>query len=328
MTQNTAAAMADIARRLRFSRTTRYRTIARTLPYVYRHAIRKSFRKSGSARSSTIELYQPEFARFVHDLYCAMFLRGYRQSTGYPVDRSTGLLAVLYVVFIYLFDDEFEVRRRRGESTDAETIIAADGVHQVWDVIGGYLRATGRDDEIRWYIKEVLTSADFDSYKQNTQEALARNGFDATRRVVEFDSGTILGTMYNLIRIFNKHSHHEQCADEFKNLGMAGKFLDDMADYADDVEHMNPNLLDALAAERPSDFALARSALAAGEPITLRWWQANCPVTFADYFRRTFDYYYRVSAPALRLPLDIYLMLLGTRRFWTVSTVRASRRPD
>ncbi len=282
MTRSAAPAMADIARRLRFSRTTRYRTIARTLPYIYRQAIRKSFRSSASARSSTAELEQPEFARSVHDLYCAMFLRGYRQSTGYPVDRSTGLLAVLYVVFIYLFDDEFEVRRRLGESTDAESIIAAS----------------------------------------------SGNDFNATCKVVEFDSGTILGTMYNLIRIFNRHSYHEQCAEEFRNLGMAGKFLDDVADYADDVEHLNPNLLDALAAERPADFALARSALAAGVPITLPWWRANCPVTFENYFRRTFDYYHQVNAPALRLPLDIYLMLLGTRRFWTVSTVRASRRAD
>jgi len=313
-------------RELRFSRLQRYRTIARVLPYVYQQALRKSFRSSPAARASTAELDQPEFGRLVHDLYCGMFLRGYRQSSGYPVDRATGLLTVLFTVFIYSFDDEFEVRRRRGDSTDGDVILAASGVADIWGTIGAYLDATGRDDEVRRSIKGVLLSADFDTYRRNTAKALAKNNFGVTRQVVDFDSGTVLGIMYDLIRIFNGHPYHEHCALEFRNLGLAGKFLDDMADYADDVRHENPNLLDALAATRAEEFASARSALASGTLITARWWRDNCPATFEEYFRWAFGHYNQVHAPALRLPLDVYLMLLGTRRFWTISTVRASRR--
>lgn len=192
--------------------------------------------------------------------------------------------------------------------------------------MGAYLQAMGRDDEIRRYIRRELTSARYDSYRQDLATARTAGGFAVMRRAVEFEAGVTLVMMYNVIRLFNDHPHHERCADEFRNLGMAGKFLDDVADYADDVQHENPNLLYALTTEQPVDLAAVRSALAKGELITARWWKENCPAIFEQYFRWTFSYYRQVRAPALRLPLDIYLTLLGTRRFWNISTVRASRR--
>jgi hypothetical protein len=312
----------------RFSRHDRYRTICWTLPYIYKHAIRKSFRSTPQAHASTADLAHPEFRRVVHDVYCDMFLRGYRQSTGYPVDRSTGLVVVLFAVFMYVFDDEFEVRRRRDAVTDVEPIVESPGVAEIWDTLGAYLRAMGHGDEIRRYIMTDFFGAGFDGYRRDIKDAEASGGFPATVRLVEFDAGSVLHTVYHLIRLFNGHSFHQPCADEFRNLGMAGKFLDDMADYADDVQSGNPNLLDALAAEQPAELAAARSALAVGELLTMRWWREHCPATYERYLLRTFGYYDQVNAPALRLPLDIYLTLLRGRRFWTVSTVRASRRKD
>jgi hypothetical protein len=312
----------------RFSWSDRYRTICLTLPYIFDHAVRKRFRATPQARLSTAALRHPEFHRVVHDVYCAMFLRGYRQSTGYRVDCSTGLVVVLFAVFMYVFDDEFEARRRRGASTDVEAIIEAPGVADIWATLGAYLRATGRDDEIRRYIVSDFFGAGFDDYCRDIGEAKAGGGLAATVRVVEFDSGEVLRTVYHLIRLFNGHPYHQPCAEEFRNLGLAGKFLDDMADYTADVESGSPNLLDALAAERPADLAAARSALAAGELVTMRWWREHCPATYERYLRWTFQYYDQVTAPKLRLPLDIYLALLRTRKFWTVSTVRASQRGD
>jgi hypothetical protein len=311
---------------LRFSRSDRYRTICRTLPYIFNQAVRKSFRSTPQAHASTAGLAHPEFRRVVHDVYCDMFLRGYRQSTGYHVDRSTGLAVVLFAVFMYVFDDEFEERRRCDANTDLEAIIESPDVGEIWDTIRAYLRAMGRSDEIRQHIMSDFFAAGFDDYRRDIRDAETGGDFLVTKRVVEFDSAAVLGTVYNVIRLFNGHPFHQRCAEEFSNLGMAGKFLDDMADYADDVQSRNPNLLDALAAEQPGELATARSALAVGEPITMQWWRKHCPTTFERYFIWTFRYYDRVKAPALRLPLDVYLMLLGTRKFWTVSTVRASRR--
>jgi hypothetical protein len=309
-----------------FTRSFRYRTLRRTLPYVANHLLRKPFRSSPEARASTAHLTSPEFHRVVHDLYCDMFLRGYRRVTGFPVEHSTGLVLVLFAVFIYAFDDEFEKRRLRGDGTEVEQILAAPAVLEVWEAIGAFLRATGRTDELRHHILTEFLGAGFDGYRRDVEEAATRGGFAVTVRLVEFDSGASLRTAYHLIRLFNRQPIHHPCADEFYHLGMAGKFLDDMADYVDDVRFGNPNLLHAMAAEDGSNASAARAALLAGEPITMRWWAQHCPATYQRYLRQTREHVDRVAAPDLRLPLDIYLTLLASRKFWTISTVRASRR--
>ncbi|MGW5151864.1 hypothetical protein [Rhodococcus koreensis] len=306
----------------RFSRWDRYRVIAAALPYIADHAFRKPFRTNPQARSSTTELDHPEFQRVVHDVYCAMFLRGYRESTGYRVDRATGLAAVLFAVFMYVFDDEFERRRRRGEATEVTAIIDSPSVAVIWKALNIYLNATGRDGAITRYIKEDFLGGGFDAYRRDIADAEASGGLAAIMRVVAYDSGEVLHTAYQVIRLFNGHPYHERCAQEFRNLGLAGKFLDDMADYAEDIGSGNPNLLDGFAAEQPDDLARARAALAADEPVTMHWWRERCPVTYERYLRHTGRHYDLVVAPRLRLPLDIYLMLLHSRRFWTVSTVR------
>jgi hypothetical protein len=303
-----------------------WRTVWRTLPYILDHAVRKPFRSTPHGVAAIAAVSNPEFHRVVHDLYCDMFLRGYRQSTGYRIDRSTGLALVLFAIFIYAFDDEFEDRRRYGNNTDVEPVINSPCVAEIWQTIGAYLRATGHSDEIREHILTDFFGMGFDEYRRDIREAAVSGGFATTLRLVEFDSGRALRTMYHLIRLFNRQPYHKECAEEFYNLGMAGKFLDDMADYTDDVRSANPNLLHALATEEPADLVAAQSSLEAGEPITMRWWSEHCPVTYERYLRRTFGYYDQVTSPALRLPLDVYLALLRSRRFWRISTVRTSRR--
>jgi len=312
--------------RTAFSRTDRYRTIWRTLPYIVDHGLRKRFRATPPARSSTASLTHPEFNRVVHDVYCAMFLRGYREATGYRVDRTTGLAVVLFAVFMYVFDDEFEHRRRSGIDTGISEILQSTGVAAIWQAMGDYLHATGRDDTIRDYILNEFLARGFDRYRSDIQDVEAGGGLRSTLQVVEFDSGEVLRTVHHLIRLFNDHPDDNACAEQFHNLGLAGKYLDDMADYTEDVTSGSPNLLDAHAAESPADLRAARSAVAAGERLTIGWWRERCPVTYLRYLDQTFAYYEQVTASRLRLPLDIYLALMHTERFWTVSTVRTSQR--
>lgn len=310
-----------------FTRSARYRTIWRTLPYVLVHTTRKPFRATPYARSTTTSLTNKEFDRVVHDLYCDMFLRGYRQATGYPADRATGLVLVLFAVFIYAFDDEFEERRRRGDhATDTESILAAPGVAEVWQTLGNYLQAAGRSDEVREYIVTGFLGAGYDEYRRGVGAFPAEGSFSAVLRLVEFDSGQALHTAYQLIRLFNAQAYNADCAEEFRSLGLAGKFMDDMADYAQDVRRKSPNLLHCLVQENQEDLTAAQQALARGDLITTRWWAQHCPATYNRFLAQTATYYEQVRAPGLRLPLDVYLALLGTRKFWTISTVREPQR--
>jgi hypothetical protein len=308
-----------------FTRAERYRVLVRALPYIYSQAIRKSFRVSQAARSSTAELANPEFDRVVHDIYCSMFVRGYRQVTGYSPDLGTGLAIVLFTVFIYTFDDEFEKRMESAADTSVESIIAAPEVAAVWQALGSYLAATGRNDAVRQHILRSFADG-FDDYRKNVAGGRSESGFKHIKQLVEFDSGGALDTVYHIIRLYNGHPFNQECATEFFNLGMAGKFLDDLSDYTHDVQSGSPNLLHALVGETPAERDAAASALADGQTVTLPWWQAHGAVTLARYLDMTREYYNQVKAPALLLPLDIFLMLLGTRKFWKISTVRASRK--
>src|SRR4029453_15044611 len=104
----------------------------------------------------------------------------------------------------------------------------------------------------------------FDRYRSDVDAVERGAGLPATVRIVEFDSGEPLRPAYHLIRLFNGHPHHEPCAEQFRRLGLAGKYLDDMADYTADVSSGSPNLLDAVAGLGPVEPAAARSAVVGG----------------------------------------------------------------
>jgi hypothetical protein len=94
---------------------------------------------------------------------------------------------------------------------------------------------------------------------------------------------------------------------------MAGKFLDDIDDVSEDNESRSPNLIQALATEHESDRITLASALSARHHLTLYWWARHCPRTFESYFQQVFKYYGQISDRTLRLPVDIYLLILLSR---------------
>ena len=101
------------------SRRHRYKTMLRVAPYIHRHGIRHSFRQPPEARAALAPVTHPELNRVVHDVYCDMFLRGYTEATGLATHRLTGLAVVLFAAFMYVFDDEFEMRLGEpGAATD------------------------------------------------------------------------------------------------------------------------------------------------------------------------------------------------------------------
>ena len=297
------------------ARAQRYRTAGRLLPYALRHIVSKPFRSSTQARLATTDLRSAEFRRPAHDMYCEMFLNGYRQATSYTVDRSTGLALVLFMVFIFEFDEEFERTKQLGDPPDYLALIDAPPVTGVWNALCDYLHAFGRDQEIIGHVLSTFAT-NYDDYRRCVAEAARQGDFATTVCLVERDSGLTLLTMYEIIRLFNGHQYRADCARQFFALGMAGKFLDDIRDMADDVAAGDPNLLFALTLANERDRAALEAALQDGTRITMWWWSRNCRTTLETYLSHTYRYYDRVTDPELRLPLDICLTLLYSRGYW------------
>ncbi|MFJ8713828.1 hypothetical protein ACIRD9_11670 [Streptomyces violaceus] len=263
----------------------------------------------------TEHLRSPELRRAAHDMYCEMFLKGYRQSTSLPVERSTGFALVLYVVFISTFDVEFERARQQRDLLDYPSVLGTPPVAELWTALTEYLRAFRRDDEITGHVQSTF-AAHYEDYRRYVTDTVARTDFGTTLKIARMDSGLTLRTIYEIIRRFNGHRPDQDCAEQFFALGMAGKFLDDMRDMVDDVSAGEPNLLYSLTASNERDLGVLQGALRQGRPITTWWWQEHCPNSLSEYFRHASGYYDRVTAADLRLPLDTLLSLLYSPRYW------------
>jgi hypothetical protein len=309
----------------RLTRGFRYRTAWGLLPYALRHLIIKPFRSTPEAELLGARLKNPEYRRAAHDMYCEMFLDGYRETTSLRVSRATGLAVVLFMILIFTFDQEFERSRRLGKPPDYQAILNSPGVAEVWGALAQYLQAFGRDDEVLEHLRSTFAT-NYDDYRRCVSDATSQVGFEATVRLVEHDSGRTLQTVYNIIRLFNGHQTHPQCESEFFALGMAGKFIDDLRDMVDDVAAGDPNLLHSLTYENQDERAVLEAALRSRDPITLGWWSRHCPSSLGSYFDHTFHYYDQVTSATLRLPLDICLALLHSRRYWRTPIHRSPAR--
>lgn len=304
----------------RFSYARRVRIAARLLPFVMWHFLGRPYRLSRSAKQATRHLNDPESRRLAHDIYCTMLLRGYRRLTGYPVNGATGLVAVLFAIFIYTFDQQFERQRRNGTLSGYEAIIYSPPVSAIWTALAGYLRAYGRDEAVLEHVCSTF-AAYYDSYCAQVGQAVTYPDYRVAVKLVEHDSGLAMQTMYHVIRLFNDHPFHSECARQFFALGMAGKYIDDIADVADDCAAGNPNLMHALVSGNKGEERIVGSAIEAGERLTLSWWSRHCPVSFNAYLRDAFRYYDQISDRILCLPVDVYILILHSSRFW-----RAQRR--
>jgi hypothetical protein len=286
----------------------------RVFPYTLRHLYIKPFRSVPAALPIEARLSNQEYRRSIHDMYCEMFLDGYEQLTSLRVSQDTGLALVLFSCFMYTFDQEFERCWQPADPPHYLNIIDIPVVAEIWGALGEYLTAVGRL-EVLTHLLDTF-SAHYDDYCRCMGLAMTGGGFEATLRLARYDSGRTLIAMYDIIRLFNGHGAHRQCADEFFAIGMAGKFFDDLRDVADDVSGGSPNLMYAFTAEHPVEGQVLAEALSRQHQFTLEWWSANCPSSLTSYFRHAFQYYDEVRSSRLRLTLDASLMLLGSQRYW------------
>jgi len=287
----------------------RCKTASRLLPYAVRHMGIKPFRSTPQAKIISAGFDNWQYRRAAHDMYCEMLIQGYQQVTSMPVSPDAGLAVVLFVVFIFTFDQEFERRSQSGKMLGYPIILATPAVSRAWQALTLYLEQFGRSESIAEHLLRTFEEH-YVSYCRYLDDAVSANSFGAVLKLVEYDSGRSMLAAYEIIRLFHGHQQHQACAHQFFALGMAGKFLDDFRDVAADVASGNPNLLYALTSEHEGEKQALEAALRERRHIALRWWRRHCPESFGSYLDQAFAYYDQVRSPKLQLPLDICLALL------------------
>lgn len=296
----------------RLSVSSRFKTASRLFPYFVRHMSTRPLRAAPLAQRFAADFDNWQYRRIAHDIYCEMFIQGYQQITELPVSADTGLALVLFVVFIFTFDQEFERRCRIGSTIDYPDILDTPVVAQAWHALARYLDVFGCADTILEHISRAFAE-NYGEYCWWFNEAKNTASIESTVKLVEYDSGRAMQTVCDMIRLFNDHQPDPRCAQQFFAVGMAGKFFDDFRDVAEDADGGMPNLLYAYASAHRETRAELDRALQNRVRVTLRWFSRHDPEVLGLYLDRAFGYYDRVRSDKLRFTLDICLALLGSR---------------
>src|SRR5258708_5214980 len=162
----------------------RFKTASRLLPYVVRHMSVRPLRSAPQARLVSAEFDNWQYRRIAHDIYCEMFIQGYQQITALPVSADTGLALVLFVVFIFTFDQEFERRCLKGITIDYPVILDTSQVAEAWSALARYLDAFGRADPILEHISRTFAE-NYAEYCWWLDEAKRTLSIESTVKLVE-----------------------------------------------------------------------------------------------------------------------------------------------
>jgi hypothetical protein len=289
---------------------------------MYRHVVMRRFRRTWAARSTTKEISSPELQRRAHDVYTEMLLNGYRDFTGLTVLPNTGLAVVLFMSFMFVFDQEFESRREDPRANRFDEVRRAPQVDAIWQGYVTYCHLLPRGSDAVDLV-EAQFERHYATFRQCERVARDKRDLDSTTYLVELDSGLTLLTVYDIIRILNGHGHDFECRNQFRAVGMAGKFLDDLRDVAEDVRADLPNLFYASTAGSLQERSILAGAIRREDALSMNWLGSNCPTSYRRFIDLTISHYRRVMTPALRLPLDLIWALLGTRRYWSHPIRRA-----
>ena len=112
-----------------------------------------------------------------------------------------------------------------------------------------------------------------------------------------------------VVCLFNAHELESTILDDYYLLGMAGKFVDDMADLLLDREKGYLNLLNALLCQTPTELEAFQLAVHQKKQRDAFWWEEYCPDTYIRYLEYIEYYYNQLRSSKLRLVCDLMMII-------------------
>ena len=248
--------------------------LGRFAPYYLRHFATAPFRHRDSLREAIAHpVRRHQIA--VYDAVMELLLKGYAELAGHRLRRETGTVAVMLSRIGFAFDDEYERREAAGESLTFEEVFQSPAVALRLEQWRELMREHASYGTIREFLYEFVTSL-YKSYRDTTSET-ARRSYEALMRSAVIDSGGLLVTLAHVIARLHGSVPTENVINQFSSLGVTAKLADDLVDLRTDLAGGRPNLVQALAFERPAEQARIADALSQGKRMHAGWWAAQCP---------------------------------------------------
>lgn len=293
------------------SRVRRLRLLARIAPRYIQHLLFRPYRVGitdahlpNVATRARARLAAAAIDAWVHEL-----LVSYSEITSARLDqKGSGRLAIRYIRLMAAINREFEHRLATGHDLRLEQVAATSSVasriieweqfaalhHQEREVVGILARGELNDDYERYIA--VTTAADFTADIELQLES------------IRLDSGGYLVRLVHLVEQFNHCVADPAVIEEFRQLGMAAKLADELADLMTDHAEGRYNLLLTLLQQNPGEHALAMSRLEHSLPMPLSWWLTSAPRSFGRFSELYEEHRRRLRSPALRVICDTTML--------------------
>lgn len=294
---------------LNFTPTYRYRLGARLAPYYVLHFSAHPFRRD----LPSMEYKRPRVTRkrrrieALIDAMIHIMMRGYTELVGSPLGASTGQLLLFLSRVVKSIDESFEKQLQANASLDLTEVMADPSVREKMDVLQAYLDLSGRREVVMERL-QALYATHYQAYARRLSRTQHEWQFTEVLASAQFDSGTMVRAMLELVALFHGHPLAEGALEEFYEVGMVGKFADDMVDLGRDIRLGAPNLVYALVQQHPAELRALKTGSQSHERRNSAWWQRSCPTAYAEIFEHVSWYIARVGAPHLKLACDLCLV--------------------
>jgi hypothetical protein len=212
----------------------------------------------------------------VYDAVLEFMLKGYAELVGHSLHPATGRVAMLLTRVGFVFDDEYESRKSRQESTGFDDLLDSPRVRSRVLEWRSFMQGFSTYPAMKEFLMAFVEQLYLD-YAETIDLPGEPVRFDAMLRAAALDSGGLLVALARVVALFHGDDPTDDLLNQFSCLGVNGKLADDVIDFPLDLASGRPNMLLALASEDEAEHARAMSRAGAPRPMTTGWWQRNCP---------------------------------------------------
>lgn len=232
------------------------------------------------------------------DAFYDTVLKAYKEHTGLEILPTTGQMLTLFRDLMGAMDETIEDLLRSDALTDVSSVVRQPGLQGPQILFRSYLGLFERSEPVLSHVSAVLDRY-LPTYFSDLTAARQKPGLDILLRTAYVEAGYIRLLM-EMVALFNGHPIEDAVMQDFHAFGMVGRFADDLLDFSRDLERDDPNMLRALLAEHPGEAARVSAAIRQGQRMGARFWQTNCPLTYARFIELTGAYYDKIQSEALR----------------------------
>jgi hypothetical protein len=294
--------------------------LARFVPYYLKHFVAQPYRGLRGPGNVQELLTRPgrRHQVAVYDAVLELMLKGYAELAGHPLRPETGRAAVMLTRVGFAFDDEYESRMARQESTGFDDLLDSRRVRERVAEWRAFMQGFEAYDTMRNFLTAFVAQL-YQEYAEAVDIPGEQVGFDAMLHGAALDSGGLLVALAHVVALFHNDDPAEALLDQFSCLGVNGKLADDVIDFPLDLAGGRPNMLLALATGEEAEHARAASKARASQPMSTRWWQRNCPRAYQQLAGAYQDHQALITSRWLRY---------SSRLMWTPALLGHGRKKE